>query len=121
MPTLGKCYSLWKIKWLFLLSLSFLIGKRPLHRSDLARADVAYQNVPAGSMVCALAQRSGVFILGRTLSGSGAAGILQGSMRILAFALPNAQRIYMEGMGAVIMGEHPLVVWVPNHIHGKTD
>lgn len=27
MPTLGKCYSLWKIKWLFLASLVFLIGE----------------------------------------------------------------------------------------------
>ncbi|KAJ4390533.1 hypothetical protein N0V93_004129 [Gnomoniopsis smithogilvyi] len=83
MPTLGKCYSLWKIKWLFLPSLIFLIS---------------------GSMLCGLAQKSGVFIMARVLSGTGAAGILQGSLRILAFALPGAQRIYMEGMGAVMMG-----------------
>lgn len=27
MPTLGKCYSLWNVKWLFLVSLVFHIGK----------------------------------------------------------------------------------------------
>lgn len=57
-----------------------------------------------GSMLCGLAETSGVFIMARVLSGTGAAGILHGAMRILAFALPGAQRIYMEGMGAVMMG-----------------
>lgn len=61
--------------------------------------------MPAGSMLCGLARTSGVFIMARVLSGTGAAGILHGSMRILAFALPGAQRIYMEGLGAVMMGE----------------
>lgn len=56
-------------------------------------------------MVCGLARTSDEFIVGRTLSGSGAAGILQGSMRILALALPGTHRIYMEGIGAIIMGE----------------
>lgn len=27
MPTMGKCYTLWKIKWLYLSSLLILIGK----------------------------------------------------------------------------------------------
>lgn len=57
-----------------------------------------------GSMACGLAQTSDVFIVGRVLSGTGAAGILHGAMRILAFAMPGAQRIYMEGLGAVMMG-----------------
>lgn len=57
-------------------------------------------------MTCALSSQSVEFIAGRTLSGSGAAGILQGSMRILAIAMPGTQRIYMEGIGAIMMGEH---------------
>lgn len=56
-------------------------------------------------MSCALASKSVEFIAGRTLSGSGAAGILQGSLRIVAVALPGTQRIYMEGLGAMMMGE----------------
>lgn len=65
---------------------------------------VTYKYVIGGSLVCGLAETSGVFIMARVLSGTGAAGILHGAMRILAFALPGAQRIYMEGIGAVMMG-----------------
>lgn len=57
--------------------------------------------------MCALSTVSTAFIAGRSLSGSGAAGILQGAMRILAIALPGTQRIYMEGIGVILMGESP--------------
>jgi MFS family permease len=45
------------------------------------------------------------FILGRAVSGIGAAGITTGAMRIIAFAVPRYQRPYVEGGCAAILGE----------------
>lgn len=45
------------------------------------------------------------FIIGRGISGIGAAGITTGSMRIIAFAVPRHHRPYVEGGCAAILGE----------------
>ncbi|CAN8097829.1 unnamed protein product [Discula destructiva] len=83
MPSLGKAYNLWKIQWLFLGSiLIFMVG----------------------SITCATAQTSLAFILGRGITGSGGAGILQGAMRINEIAFPRRQRMYAEAAGIGIMG-----------------
>lgn len=69
-----------------------------------------------------MSQSSTQFIVGRTLSGTGATGILQGSMRITALALHSARRVYMEGVNAVIMGtallapSPPLFFGFVNHL-----
>ncbi|KAH8880114.1 MFS general substrate transporter [Thozetella sp. PMI_491] len=83
MPVFGKCYSLWKVKWLFLLSLMVLL---------------------IGSILCATTVSSAMFIAGRAIAGAGAAGVINGSMRIVGLSSPRKQRTFLEAAGAFVMG-----------------
>ena len=47
---------------------------------------------PVGSILCAAAPTSEVFILGRAIAGVGSAGILQGSLAIITFTSPLEKR-----------------------------
>jgi MFS family permease len=78
-PLCGRIYTLFNTKLVFLLSLCLF---------------------EVGSTVCATAQNSAVFIAGRAVSGSGAAGILSGALTIGGRLVPLVKRpMYM----AVIM------------------
>ncbi|KAM3415778.1 hypothetical protein BST61_g9289 [Cercospora zeina] len=56
----------------------------------------------AGSLLCGVAPTSLAFILGRTLAGLGAGGVLPGVVTIIAYAVPMARRPkYMGGFGAI--------------------
>ena len=46
----------------------------------------------AGSILCAAAPSSVVFILGRAISGAGAAGLYQGAIDIIGFTCPLHKR-----------------------------
>ena len=46
-----------------------------------------------------------MFIGGRAVAGTGAAGIINGAMRIIGVASPRKQRTFLEALGAVFMGE----------------
>ncbi|KAF8850742.1 MFS general substrate transporter, partial [Acephala macrosclerotiorum] len=83
MPLYGKCYALWRVKWLFILALAILI---------------------VGSVVSAAAPSSSIFIAGRAIAGAGAAGIITGAMRIIALAAPRKYRTFLEAAGAAVMG-----------------
>ncbi|KAH6699766.1 major facilitator superfamily domain-containing protein [Leptodontidium sp. MPI-SDFR-AT-0119] len=83
MPVFGKCYALWKIKWLFVLSLVILL---------------------VGSITCATTLSSLMFIVGRAIAGAGAAGIINGAMRIIGVSSPRKERTFLEAAGAIVMG-----------------
>ncbi|KAL2844175.1 major facilitator superfamily domain-containing protein [Aspergillus pseudoustus] len=61
-PVAGKAYSVFPNKYVYLVSM------------------VIFQ---IGSLICALARSSGVFILGRTINGLGSTGLLSGALLII--------------------------------------
>ncbi|KAH8589520.1 major facilitator superfamily domain-containing protein [Bisporella sp. PMI_857] len=83
MPLYGKCYALWRVKWLFISALAI---------------------ITVGSILCAIARTSAIFITGRAVAGVGAAGIITGAMRIMALAAPRKYRVFLEAASAVILG-----------------
>lgn len=83
MPLYGKCYSLWRVKWLFIFALATII---------------------VGSILSAAAHTTFEFIIGRAIAGAGAAGIITGAMRIIALVAPRKHRTFLEAAGAVVMG-----------------
>lgn len=50
--------------------------------------------IPVGSVLCAAAPSSAVFILGRVVAGIGAAGLLQGALGIIAYIGPLEERAF---------------------------
>lgn len=59
---------------------------------------------PVGSILCAVAQTSAIFITGRAIAGVGAAGIITGAMRIIALAAPRKYRAFLEAASAIVLG-----------------
>lgn len=56
----------------------------------------------AGSVICAAAQTSDVFIFGRALAGCGAAGLFQGALNIITATVPLAKRpLYLSAVISV--------------------
>ncbi|KAJ4003908.1 hypothetical protein NW752_012044 [Fusarium irregulare] len=62
-PTFGKIYTFWNLKWVYLTS------------------SIIFE---AGSILCAAAPNSPVFIIGRAIAGLGAAGVFCGAMIIVS-------------------------------------
>ncbi|RGP81048.1 hypothetical protein FLONG3_837 [Fusarium longipes] len=62
-PTFGKIYTFWNLKWVYLVS------------------SIIFET---GSILCAAAPNSPVFIVGRAVAGLGAAGIFCGAMIIVS-------------------------------------
>ena len=78
--TWGKGYKYFPLKGTFLLSIFVF---------------------EVGSLICAVAKNSTTLIVGRAISGAGAAGIASGAYIIIAFAAPARQRPAFVGlMGA---------------------
>jgi hypothetical protein len=46
-----------------------------------------------------------MFIVGRAIAGAGAAGIINGAMRIIGVSSPRKERTFLEAAGAIVMGE----------------
>jgi MFS family permease len=88
------------VKWIFVFALTVLIGN--------ISSDWTIQNSKltyiVGSILSAAAHSSVIFIIGRTVSGIGAAGIITGAMRIISLAAPRRQRTFLEAAGAIVMG-----------------
>ncbi|KAK0715091.1 major facilitator superfamily domain-containing protein [Lasiosphaeris hirsuta] len=72
----GKLYAEFSIKWLFLIALAIF---------------------EIGSIVCATAPNSTALILGRAIAGLGSAGLLTGSLVILAHSVPLHARPRVTG------------------------
>lgn len=65
-----------------------LVLSCPIRRADLA---------VAGSIMCAAAVNSPMFILGRAIAGVGAAGLFQGALCIVGYTVPKLIRpIYLR-------------------------
>ncbi|KAF2437260.1 MFS general substrate transporter [Karstenula rhodostoma CBS 690.94] len=78
--TWGKVYKFFDLKYVFLASIFWF---------------------EVGSLICAVAPNSVALIIGRAITGVGAAGIMAGSYSIVAFAVPPHQRPAFGGiMGA---------------------
>jgi MFS family permease len=73
----GKLYTLYSLKWTFMLSLFVF---------------------EIGSLICAAAPSSAVFIVGRAISGLGGSGVLCGSLVIISFSVPLEARPNFTGL-----------------------
>lgn len=58
-----------------------------------------------GSVVCGTTSSSVMFIVGRAIAGTGAAGIINGAMRIIGVSSARKGRTLLEAAGALVMGE----------------
>jgi MFS family permease len=75
-PTFGRIFTFFNMKWTYIGA--FLIFE-------------------VGSIICAAASTSTVFIIGRALAGVGAAGMFCGGLLIIAHAVPKIKRpLYMS-------------------------
>ncbi|KAH7417745.1 major facilitator superfamily domain-containing protein [Cadophora sp. MPI-SDFR-AT-0126] len=84
MPVFGKCYTL-----------------APFY---LCYIDLPITYTKAGSVMCATTLSSLMFIAGRATAGTGAAGIINGSIRIIGISSPRKERTFLEAAGALVMG-----------------
>ncbi|KAF4470310.1 aflatoxin efflux pump AFLT [Fusarium albosuccineum] len=73
----GKLYTYWSIKWTFLSAVAIF---------------------EVGSLICGAAPNSVTLIVGRAISGVGAAGIFAGALTILAFSVPLHRRPMYTGL-----------------------
>jgi MFS transporter, DHA2 family, glioxin efflux transporter len=64
-----------------------------------------------GSVVSAAATVSIVFIIGRAIAGTGAAGVITGAMRTITLAAPRERRTFLEAFGAIIIGIVTFTHW----------
>jgi len=80
-PSFGKIYTYFDVKWTYVVAL------------------VIFE---LGSILCAAATSSKMFIVGRAVAGTGAAGLYGGGMTMIAYAIPLKQRsIYMACLSSM--------------------
>ena len=80
-PTFGKIYTYFDVKYTYLFALLLF---------------------EAGSIVCAAATSSPMFIIGRAVAGAGAAALFSGGMTIIGFSVPLRRRaIYIAALSSM--------------------
>lgn len=80
-PSFGKVYTYFDVKWTYLLALLIF---------------------EAGSVICAAATSSPMFIVGRAIAGAGAAALFSGGMTIIAYTVPLQKRpIYIAALSSM--------------------
>ncbi|KAI1493661.1 efflux pump antibiotic resistance protein [Biscogniauxia mediterranea] len=82
-PGFGSVYRFFDAKWTYLLSVILF---------------------EVGSVLCAAAPVSAVFIFGRSIQGVGAAGLYQGALAIIGLTIPLKQRPMMIGIVLSVFG-----------------
>ncbi|PGH09550.1 hypothetical protein GX51_00656 [Blastomyces parvus] len=91
-PLSGKIYSQFSIKWTFL---------------------VFFFVFEAGSAICAAAQSSPMFIIGRVIAGIGSAGVANGAMTTISAVLPTRKQALFiginMGMGQLGLATGPII------------
>jgi MFS family permease len=93
-PNFGKLYKPTNTKYLSLASIILfestftLLAKNHIHLTRLA----------VGYILCASARSSPMFVSGRAVAGSGAAGLMQGSFAIVTKTVPLSQRPFFFGL-----------------------
>jgi MFS family permease len=80
-PSFGKVYTYFDVKYTYLSALLIF---------------------EVGSVICAAATSSAMFIIGRAIAGSGAAALFQGGMTIIAYSVPLRKRpIYIAALSSM--------------------
>lgn len=82
-PTLGRVYSVFSVKWTFLISLAVF---------------------EIGSAICGAAPSSLALIVGRAVAGCGSSGIFSGGLTILGFSVPLRKRPIFVGIFSAMFG-----------------
>ncbi|KAE9977253.1 hypothetical protein EG328_002148 [Venturia inaequalis] len=82
-PSFGKIYTYFDVKWTYVIAL------------------ITFE---VGSVLCAAANSSKMFIIGRAVAGGGAAGLFGGSMNMIAYAIPMRQRGMFLSLTACMTG-----------------
>lgn len=83
LPTCGRIYTFYDIKWSYIILLLIF---------------------ELGSIVCAVATNSTTLIVGRAVSGIGAAGLLSGATIIISYCMPLRKRPVLMGLLSLIFG-----------------
>lgn len=80
-PSFGKIYTYFDVKYTYLLALAIF---------------------EVGSIICAAATSSNMFIIGRAIAGVGAAALFQGGMTIIGYSVPLRKRaIYIAALSSM--------------------
>ncbi|KAL5529813.1 hypothetical protein ACEPAG_5800 [Sanghuangporus baumii] len=80
-PTFGKIYATFDVKWTYLTAIALF---------------------EAGSIICALANSSALFIVGRAIAGTGASGLFSGGLTIIGFSVPARKfTIYISVLSSI--------------------
>jgi MFS family permease len=82
-PTWGRLYTYFNSKWLFMLSIFIF---------------------EAGSVICATAPNSMVFVVGRAIAGIGGSGIFGGALAIVSQTIPLKDRPMYIGLVSCMFG-----------------
>ena len=82
-PTWGRVYQMFALKRVYVLNMMLFI---------------------LGSLLCAAAPNSTTFIMGRAISGLGAAGTFTGGLTIVAYTVPLPNRAKYSGLLSMIYG-----------------
>lgn len=99
-PTLGKIYTYWNTKYLFLAS--FLVFE-------------------IGSTLCAAAPNSVILIVGRAVAGAGYGGLYTGALMIIVDSVPLHRRpLYLSLVGSMSAGMCVIPAWSKLYINGVT-
>ena len=81
LPSFGKIYTYFDVKWVYLFALLLF---------------------EVGSVICAAAQNSVTFIVGRAVAGSGAAALFSGGMTIVGYSVALRKRaIYIAALSSM--------------------
>lgn len=96
-PPLGNFYKYFDVKFLYLISMVIFEGNDPPFHF-LIELDRHLIYIIVGSILCAAAPTSAMFILGRAIAGAGAAGIYQGALCIVGLTVPLEKRAIYLGV-----------------------
>jgi MFS family permease len=97
-PIFGKLYKVVDTKILYLISIG--VFERKCSHSYITLFDLldCISFVAVGSITCATAPSSSIFIASRGVAGCGAAGLMQGSFAIVVKLVPLAKRPFYFGL-----------------------
>jgi len=98
-PSFGKLYKILNSKLVYLTCI-FIFEGMPTS-NDLS---FVWHATGAGSVLCAAAPNSSVFILGRAIAGLGAAGLLQGALQVVMISVPLEKRPFYMGIIVSVFG-----------------